>query len=152
MPARGHATTPKFILLQPRELPHYFNKLNNLLQDANITKEGIKKAQACQYVDINESKLWQALHKYTSKTYNDWKKAVLALYPEVTEDRKWSMANLDQLLGSISHMGIMNSDEYTKYYCKFFTITQFLIGKSQLPESEWSHLFQQGSSHCYRLR
>ena len=85
MPARGHATAPKFILLQPRELPHYFNKLNNLFQDVSITNEGIKKAQACQYVDINESELWQVLPKYTLKTYNDWKKAVLALYPGATE-------------------------------------------------------------------
>jgi len=47
MPARGHVTAPKFILSQSRELPHYFNELNNLFQDANITDEGIKKAQAC---------------------------------------------------------------------------------------------------------
>jgi len=129
MPARGHVTTPKFISSQPRELPHYFNELNNLFQDANITNEGIKKAQACWYVDINESKLWQALPEYTSKTYDEWKKAVLTLYPEVMEDCKWSMADLDQLLGSTSHMGIMNLDEYAEYYRKFFTITQFLIRK-----------------------
>jgi len=117
-------------VLQPRELPQYFNELNNLFQDANITDEGIKKAQACWYVDINESKLWQALPNYTLKTYKDWKKAVLALYPGATEDHKWSMANLDQLLGSTLHMGIMNSEEYAEYYHKFFTITQFLIRKS----------------------
>ena len=34
--------------------------------------------------------------------------------------------------------------EYAEYYCKFFTITQFLVGKSQLSNSEQSHLFQQG--------
>jgi len=96
----------------------------------NITDEGIKKAQACRYVDIDESELWQALPDYTLKTYEDWKKAVLALYPGVTEDCKWSMADLDQLLRSTSHMGIMNLEEYAEYYCKFFTITQFLIGKS----------------------
>jgi len=130
MPARGHVTVPKFISLQPRELPHYFNELNNLFQDANITDEGIKKAQACQYVNIDESKLWQALPEYTNNSYDKWKKAVLTLYPGAMEDRKWSMADLDQLLGSTSCMGIMNSDEYAEYYRKFFTITQFLIGKS----------------------
>jgi len=57
MLARGHATAPKFISSQPRELPQYFNELNNLFQDANITDEGIKKAQACQYVDIDRSEL-----------------------------------------------------------------------------------------------
>jgi len=41
-------------------------------------------------------------------------------------------------------MGIMNSDEYAEYYHKFFTITQFLIGKSRLSESEQSRLFQRG--------
>jgi len=114
---------PKFISSQPRELPCYFNKLNNLFQDASITDEGIKKAQVCWYVDINKSELWQALPEYTSKTYDDWKKAVLALYPGATEDHKWSMADLDQLLGSTSHMGLMNSEEYAEYYHKFFTIT-----------------------------
>jgi len=47
MAARGYATAPKFISLQPRELPCYFNELNNLFQNVNITNEGIKKAQAC---------------------------------------------------------------------------------------------------------
>ena len=60
------------------------------------------------------------------------------------EDHKWSMADLDQLLGSTSCMGTMNSEEYAKYYHKFFTITQFLIEKLQLSESEQSHLFQRG--------
>jgi len=71
MPARGHVTTPKFISSQPRELPCYFNKLNNLFQDVNITDKGIKKAQACWYVNIDKSKLWQALPEYTSKTYEE---------------------------------------------------------------------------------
>jgi len=60
------------------------------------------------------------------------------------EDHKWSMADLDQLLGSTSCMGIMNLDKYAEYYCKFFTITQFLIRKSWLSESEQSRLFQWG--------
>jgi len=144
MPARGHATAPKFILLQPRELPCYFNKLNNLFQDANISDEGIKKVQACRYIDIDESELWQVLPEYTNNSYDKWKKAVLTLYPGAMEDCKWSMADLNQLLGSTSRMGIMNSDKYAKYYCKFFTITQFLIGKLQLSESEQSCLFQWG--------
>jgi len=93
---------------------------------------------------IDESELWQALPEYTNNSYDEWKKAVLTLYPGAMEDHKWSMADLDQLLGSTSHMGIMNSDEYTKYYHKFFTITQFLIGKSRLSELEQSRLFQQG--------
>jgi len=95
MPARGHATAPKFISSQPRELPRYFNELNNLFQDANITDEGIKKAQACRYVDIDESELWQVLPEYTNNSYDEWKKAVLTLYPGAMEDRKWSMADLD---------------------------------------------------------
>jgi len=130
MPARGHATAPKFILLQPWELPQYFNELNNLFQDVNIVDKGINKAQACQYIDIDESELWQALPEYTNNSYDEWKKAVLTLYLGAMEDRKWSMADLDQLLGSTSCMGIMNSDKYAKYYRKFFTITQFLIRKS----------------------
>jgi len=71
MPARGHATVPKFISSQPRELPHYFNELNNLFQDVNITDEGIKKAQACRYVNIDESELWQALPEYTNNSYDE---------------------------------------------------------------------------------
>jgi len=141
MPARGHATAPKFISSQPRELPRYFNELNNLFQDANITDEGIKKAQACRYVDIDESELWQVLPEYTNNSYDKWKNAVLTLYPGAMEDCKWSMADLDQLLGSTSHMGIMNLDEYAEYYRKFFTITQFLIGKLRLSESEQRRLF-----------
>jgi len=44
----------------------------------------------------------------------------------------------------IIRLPLQNSEEYAKCYCKFFTITQFLIRKSWLSESEQSHLFQWG--------
>jgi len=133
---------PKFILLQPRELPCYFNELNILFQDVSITDKGIKKAQACWYVDIDKSELWQVLPDTLQRHMKIGRKLYLPSTQRRLKIASGSMANLDQLLRSTLHMGIMNSEEYAKCYCKFFNITQFLIRKLWLSESEQSHLFQ----------
>jgi hypothetical protein len=101
MLARGDRTALKFDLTHPRELRCYFSNLDFIFRRAGITNNTEKKQHAVRYVDVDTSKLWEALPKYSdnTKTYSNFAKAIHALYPGSEEERKWSVADMDKLVG-----------------------------------------------------
>jgi hypothetical protein len=88
MPGRGDHSTPKFDPKQPRELRCYFTDLDFTFDCTSITNKAGKKKHACHYVDVDTSELWETLVEYTdvAKSYEDFMKAVHALYPGSDEE------------------------------------------------------------------
>ena len=99
MPARGHATAPKFSPDQPCELCCYLSELENLLAAANITVDKQKKLQACRYLDFESAELWQAIPTFIGGTYDLWKEALYKLYPGAEADKKYTIADMNKLVG-----------------------------------------------------
>jgi hypothetical protein len=60
-----------------------------------------KKKHACQFVDVDTSKLWETLPEFSdaAKTFKEFVKAVHTLYPGSKEECKWLVANIDKLVG-----------------------------------------------------
>ncbi|THH12532.1 hypothetical protein EW146_g7605 [Bondarzewia mesenterica] len=86
MPTHDDRTVPTFDTKQPRELCQYFTDLK---------------------FHFTHSEL---LAKYTevAKTYEDFKSVIYRLYPKAEEDRKWSIADMDKLIGKHSRIGILS--------------------------------------------
>ena len=101
MPARGDRSAPRFDPQQPRELRRYFADLDFAFTRAAIAERAEMKKQACRYVDVDTADLWESISEYANQqsTYEDFVKAVHALYPGSEEERKWSVANMDKLVG-----------------------------------------------------
>ncbi|THH06592.1 hypothetical protein EW146_g9567 [Bondarzewia mesenterica] len=76
-----------------------------------------------------------------AKTYEDFKSAIYKLYPGAKEDRKWSIADMDKLIGKRSRIGILSIGDLSKYHRQFLNITTFLIAKKCLSIPEQSHHF-----------
>jgi len=144
MPARGHATAPKFSPDQPRELRYYFKELEHLFDAASVTQNDPKKKFATRYLDFQVADLWEGTAEYSSGTYDEFKKAILKLYPGSEEERKWTMADLDKLIGEQLRLGILSVADFGAYYRSFTQITTFLIGKNRLAEEERSRTFIRG--------
>ena len=89
---------------QPRELCRYFDDLDFAFGHAAVNADDAKKQHACQYVDVDTSELWETSAEFLDATvsYGDFKTAVHALYPGSDAERKWSVADMDQLLGERS--------------------------------------------------
>ena len=100
MPGRGDQSAPRFDPKQPRELRQYFADLDFVFNRAGINDDTEKKQHACRYVDVDTSELWETLEEYVEalKSYTDFKTAMHALYPGSDEERKWSVADMDQLV------------------------------------------------------
>ena len=145
MPARGHRTAPTFSSDQPRELRRYFQELNNLFTDSQIVDDQMKKSYACRYLDVDSAELWESLLEYqATSTYVQFVEAVYKLYPGSEDERKWSIADMDKLVGEQLRIGIYDANDLGNYYRAFFAITQFLRSKNRLSEAEQSRAFVRG--------
>jgi hypothetical protein len=99
MPSRGDRSALKFDPKQPRELRRYFDDLDFAFGHTAVTTDDAKKQHA--YVDVDTSEMWETLEEYTdaTKMYDEFKEAIYTLYPGSEEERKWSVADMDQLEG-----------------------------------------------------
>jgi hypothetical protein len=144
-PPQGHGSTPKFTPDVPRELQHYFKELELLFGPAQVVDDTKKKKHAYQYVDINTTDLWEAIPEFDGiKTFDEFKSAIFKLYPGSESERKWTIADMDKLVGEQLRMGILDVSDLGNYYQLFYTITQFLLTKNHISKAEQSRAFPRG--------
>jgi hypothetical protein len=149
MPATRPHTAPKFSPDPPRELMRYFEELDTLMEPALITVDIDKKKQAVRYLDMDTAETWKALVSYSvasRKSYKEWKKEVTMLYPGVDEEKRWTIADMDKLVGERARIGIHSNDDFAAYYRTFYTITSFLKEKGRISGAEQSRAFLRGIS------
>jgi hypothetical protein len=145
MPARGHSTAPKFDATQPRELRRYFNELEMLFDTCDITDDQARKRHACRYVDIDSAELWESLPEFSPPaTWTEFRIVVHKLYPGSEDDRKWSISDMDKLVGEQLRIGIFDANDLGLFYRSFYNITQFLRNKNRISEAEQSRAFVRG--------
>ena len=146
MPARGDRSAPQFNTKQPRELRRYFADLEYCFGRAQIVDDAEKKKHACRFVDVDTSELWESLAEFAdiTKTYAEFCQAIYALYPGSEEERKWSVADMDKLVGERSRLGVLSLGDLGEYHRQFLAITTFLIGKMRLSAAEQSRAFARG--------
>ena len=144
MPAARHHTAPKFSAEQPRELKRYFEELENLMSQAGITADAEKKKQAVRYLDVDAADMWKSLPTYATGDYQTWVRAVTALYPGADEERKWSIQDMDTLVGERGRLGVLNIVDFMTYYREFYKIATFLRAKGKISEAEESRSFIRG--------
>ena len=91
----NNRSAPKIDPKQPRELRRYFDDLDFAFTRAGVTDRAEMKQHACWYVGVDTTELWETLTEYMdlTKTYDEFKAAVYALYPGSDEERKWSVTH-----------------------------------------------------------
>ncbi|KAG6851426.1 hypothetical protein C0991_009268, partial [Blastosporella zonata] len=157
MPARGHGTAPLFNPSKPRELPRYFTELKFLFASCTITENAKKKALGIRYVDYNTLEQWLSVSEYQPYddsqpalpySYDNWKRAVISLYPGADATTKYSMADLDQIIGEADRQAqpsLDHSAQVIHYNQKLTTITEITLVR-QPPIHFWAILDQTRSS------
>jgi hypothetical protein len=142
MPTRGQATALQFDLSQPCELQRYFLDLNILFAASHITDATEKKTHMCQYINIDTANLWVSLPKHdTTSAYEVFCTAIYKLYPGLEEEHKWSILDMDKLIGEQLCFGIFSTHKLRVYYRTFYSITRFLIIKNHISKAEQSRAF-----------
>ncbi|KAJ7732586.1 hypothetical protein DFH07DRAFT_871063 [Mycena maculata] len=154
MPARGDRNAPVFDSQKPHELRRYFSDLEFLLGRASITVAAEKKQHATRFLTVEDQEIWEVLPSFTdaAKSYDDFKAEVLKLYAGNDEERRFSLGDLDALIGQYSRVGIITKDDLTSFYHQFLRITTYLIGKSRLSTAEQSRAFLRAMQPHYLLQ
>ena len=143
MPMHGDRAAPQFDPTKPRELHRFFDDLQYILNCAQVTSKNKMKHHTTRYVDIDTSELWETLPEFIdpTKTFEKFKTTLQDLYPGSKEKRKWMVADMDQLIGERSRLGILSLVDLGDYYRQFLAITMFLKEKNCLSNDEQSRAF-----------
>jgi hypothetical protein len=113
-------------------LEDLFNRLTNPLNNAE------KKEYATRYVDYTTEQTWKTFPEFktNTKTYKEFKEAVLKYYPDASGDFIYSIRDMDMLTGERQRLGINSTRELSDYHLQFLSITTWLIDKGQLGSLE----------------
>ena len=142
MPAASNQNAPRFDPAKPRELQCYFDEVAQLLHNCSITDEANKKFHTVRYLDCDTADTWKQLPEYeAAHNYNAFKEAVCKLYPGSQLGSKWSISDLDKLIGKTVRIGLVTSEDIARYYCSFFNISEYLIEQGVIARSDQSRMF-----------
>ncbi|KNZ72423.1 hypothetical protein J132_03389 [Termitomyces sp. J132] len=155
MPLHNDTTAPKWDENCPRELPQYFKELEYPFADYGIADDTQKKEYAAQYVSYNMMETWLGLPEFGNNitignnapqphTYQEWKAAVLRLYPGTDASTHYNLGDLEQLVNQTFNSGLATLGRFSDYYQDFQHIARWLLTNSKLYCNEEHYLFQQG--------
>lgn len=116
MPARNHHSAPQFNGT-PSTLARFFEDVEIAAHDAALSEEETI-IWATRYARREDSELWVALPAYSAvpKVYQDFKIAVLALYPGADLARQYRMKDMEDLVAERAATPIINRLELGVYY------------------------------------
>ncbi|CDO72022.1 hypothetical protein BN946_scf184943.g57 [Trametes cinnabarina] len=146
MPACGHATAPTFDPEQPRTLRRFFQDLETFFERSGVEADCQKKEWVVRYLPIDVAELCQSLPDYYAddKSYEDFRQAIIALYPGASDEQKYSIADVENLIVRRAKSPIANISELSAYDREFFVMTSYLIHQGRLSAVEQSCLFVRG--------
>ena len=104
------------------------------------------KQHALRFVDCDTVELWEILPKFadTAVSYQKFVDAVYKLYPGSDAERRWSIGDMEKLIGEASRVGISSLADLGKYHREFIAMTTFLIAKNRISAAEQSRAFTHG--------
>ncbi|KAG5329313.1 hypothetical protein C0989_009912, partial [Termitomyces sp. Mn162] len=77
-------------------------------------------------------------------TYQEWKAAVLRLYPGADASACYNLGDLEQLVNQTFNSGLATLGRFSDYYRDFQRIARWLLANGKLYRNEEHRLFQQG--------
>ena len=140
LPFRGVRAAPTFDDSQPEELARYFTDLEDLFARHAIADLQERKQAAVRYLKCSTECLWKTADAWADaiKTYDEFKAEILKLYPGSTNDRTFTMQDLDALIGQYAWTGIRSAAELGEYHRQFLLISRYLVSKNHMATQEQS--------------
>jgi hypothetical protein len=137
MPMRTERSAPTFDPNEPHMLVRYFEDLDMLLARANIADIDQRMRYSRNYVLISVADLWEVLSKADGQhTWEQYKAAVIALYPGIESGKRFSNADLDHIVANWSKRGIRTLGEWAEFYREFLQVSRYLLNQHKLSTNE----------------
>ena len=93
----GSKDAPKFKSSHPQELRRFIGRMEDLWEEAGVTDDTKKKTMIGKYADVACEEEWQYLDKYDDGTWEEFKKELIANYPEAAAAERGTPERIRQL-------------------------------------------------------
>ncbi|KAI0660002.1 hypothetical protein C8Q70DRAFT_879109, partial [Cubamyces menziesii] len=145
MPFPGSSAAPSFRNSEPEQLGRFFDDLEFAFERAKISDDSLRKRLAFRYVSVEVEELWKTLPEAdpsSSATFNEFKTAVRALYPELTYYRSYLIVDLARLVEDWRSRIIKTQADYGEFYRAFQAIAGVLRSKGMLVPATEGEFFR----------
>ena len=93
----GSKDAPRFKSSKPEELRRFIRLMEDLWQDAGVTKDDVKKSMIGKYADQDSEEEWAAFESFDDGSWEDFKAELIANYPEAAAAERGTPARIRQL-------------------------------------------------------
>ncbi|KAJ6527416.1 hypothetical protein B0H19DRAFT_853867, partial [Mycena capillaripes] len=138
IPSRGDRNAPTCESTKPRELPRYFSDLEYRFTRCNLNDDAEKNSHATRFFNILVVAYMLRTCRLAEYS-NTFKMPTLGsrfLYPGTAPGKKYSIADLDTLVGAHALTGIRSRGDFSEFYRYFSTISTYLITQGELSRKE----------------
>ncbi|KAI0329428.1 hypothetical protein GY45DRAFT_1279899 [Cubamyces sp. BRFM 1775] len=144
MPLPRNNSAPWFNASKPKSIGRFFDDLELAFERAGITDDALRKQLTFHYVPIEVEDLWRVLPEASvasQASFDEFKTAVIALYPEYTFRQQFSLTDLKRVVHEWQGRDIDNPDDYGRFYRSFFAIAGVLRQKGWFLPGQEGRLF-----------
>jgi hypothetical protein len=143
MPIRGSQQASTFDG-ENENLLRFFEDVSDHADLANINDPDRIK-WTVHYANVQDSEMWKLLPTYAvGNNFDNFKAEVIALYPGIDSNRKYTVGNLEQLVDESRQKRILSKETLGEYHRNFIRISLFLIGKGRISAREQNRWYLQG--------
>lgn len=139
----------------PLALSRYLDTLDRLFTQAGVNTDEDKRSYALSYVPGHMALYWATFAGYSTMTWDAFKEALKAAYPEATMERKYLHADLDRLQEEFVKRGVDTLSQYQEFWQRFSIITTNMAANSQVSKYDKAKTWQNvmcNSRHWQQMR
>ncbi|KAK0476923.1 hypothetical protein EDD18DRAFT_1365874 [Armillaria luteobubalina] len=128
LPRPTSRDAPRFNEDEPENLRRFFNEIDDLFDDFNIVDDRERKRKIVRYADARSEDEWKMLDEYSDgSSYSDFKKAILANYPEAFDAETGTLSRLNRIVNEVANIEASERDIYLKFKRRFLTESKKLM-------------------------
>jgi gag-polyprotein putative aspartyl protease len=129
------------------KLARFFRTFNFMAEGCSLADAKQKEILSLYVTDPDIADDWDNLPQHAgSASFDDFKKAILALYPAVTQDRLHTEDDLRAIIDPAKAKGIHTLGDYSAFHVSFARVANYLITKDRLTKRETAVLFREAFS------
>ena len=134
---------------QDHHVRDFVSDFEAIAASANLTNEQ-KCLQVGRYAKKSVKELWENLPAFTDRDWDQYKAAILALYPEDDDTHKFSAKELVKLVNKQRKQKMSGLKAFSTYDRHFRRISQWLKKANLMAETEADRLYWDGIHHKFR--
>jgi len=142
MPAPGSRDAPKFKSSDPEDLIRFINRMEDLWVESKIIDDTEMKKSIVKYTDIDSEEEWSALDTFENGSWKDFKKEVIANYPEVAAAARGTPNRIRQICLKTPKVRLGDVTAIHNFRRKFMTeAKKLLVDPQAMSNRELVELF-----------